>query len=498
MPKLIIQRRRLCYLSVILFFISIAAHSQGKRLIDLRRAATVDVVTKEKIAQVGIYNMDEILRFDPVTHHLNSRQITYDYEDPVIDKRIDRIFYDGKNQPAYLQSTSININGEVIAAIEQVWRDNNQIQGYQWTNYNGRQSASLYDDATDKYLPQTFELKWQPKFTYTAPTIGEIQDFDAGEYLKTLSAERSQGDGTVTIPDQTYSPDGKVEFTRQLFENKMVKQERVFDARGVLREYRYKEIYSDDYMYEEITYYDCKGEIIYFEATLYDDEDYEVEMIDLIFKDGKPVAGIRDVDDFDEEGPIEFRHFYNPNTQRFEPRFFDWEYDDYSFDMQDRLNPCNYPDYFSVGVRYILEDSYPERFGTIGGYASYTHMFGKHWGITGDVGLTVGSQFDNDYTKLNIVAGPTFFPCDYASFADPFSFNAHLYVGLSNITSKYNFMGNTDKNSESYFTSVIGIDGFYNFNKKLSVKAGANLNLNFQEGNTSKNYLFDLGVAYRF
>lgn len=497
MPKLTYHQRRRCYLSATLFFIAIIAYPQ-KRLVDVTRSSTIDAITKEEIQQYGVANMTEILKFTPETHHLNSRTVTYDYDDPVIDKRIDRIFYDGKNQPAYIQSTTLNITGEIISAIEQILRDKVQVQGYKWLNMGGSQSAYLYDIATDKYLPQTFEQKWQPKFTYIPPATTQIQNFDVSEYLKGLAAERAQTTGSVTLPDQTYSKDGKVEVNRHSETNKLVKEEKVFDARGVLREYRLREIYPDDYVYEEITYYNCEGDRIYFESTLYDDEDYEVEIVDIIYKNGKPVAGIRDVDDFDGDGPIEFRHFFNPVTQKFEPRIMDWDYDDYVFDMDDQLNPCDYPDYFMFGPRLILEDSYPERFSTYGGFVSYTHMLGKHWGITGDVGFTVGSQYDNDYSKINIMAGPTWFPCDMGSFSDPFSVNAHLYVGLFSITSKYSYQGNTNKNSENYFTGLIGIDGYYNLNPKLSIKVGANYNLNFQQGNTAKNYLFDAGVRIGF
>jgi hypothetical protein len=498
MPKLTIYHRQHCFLSAILFFTAIVTHSQGRHL-DITRSSTIDVVTKEEITQLGIGNMTEILRFAPNTHHLNSRVTTYDFDDPLIDKRTDKIFYDGKNQLAYVQAVTTNVSGETIAALEQVWKDKNLVQGYQWSNTSSNKYAYLYDEPTNKYLPQTFELNWQPKFIYIPPSPADIVDFDAAEYIRGLTNERAQVTGPSIMPDETYSSNGKSEINRRLEGTTRIKEEKIFDARGVLREYRYREVYPDDFVYEEITYYNCAGERIYFESTMYDDEDYEVELIDIIYKDGKPAGGIRDVDDYDEEGAIRFRQYYNPVSQRFEPRLMmDWEYDDYLFDLNEQRGPCDYPDYFSFGPRLILEDSYPERFSTIGGYASYTHMFGKHWGITGDLGLTVGSQFDNDYTKLNIMAGPTFFPCDHASFDDPFSVNAHLYVGLSSITSKYSNMGTDYKNSENYFTGLIGIDGFYNLNSKLSIKVGANYNLNFTEGNTSKNYLFDAGLAFRF
>ena len=476
--------------------------AQGKIFVDMKRSSTVDVVTKEKIEQFNFRNLEDVLRFDPVTHHLNSRVITYDFNDPVIDKRVDKIFYDGKNQPAYLQSVTTNISGVTIEAIEEVWRNKDLVQGYQWRNFAGDQWARLYDDASNKYVPYNFQPQWRPMFVYTPPMATDIQIIDPSKWKTELANERAMPDGTTTLPNNTYSDNGRSEFKRWRNGDTRIKEQKIYDARGVLREYYYSETYPDDYMYEEITYYDCRGERIYFESTWYDDEDYEIDMVDIIYKNGRPVAGIRDVDDWDEEGPYRFRQYFNPSSQQFEYLLSpEWKYRDYVFNLKDWDDPCDRPDhYITIGPRLILEDTEPERFSTIGGQLSYTYMLGNKLGITADVGVTTGKQFDWRYTKLNAVIGPTLYPFNCAQLDDPFSINAHLYVGLSQIKGKYSMGSISYSSSDNYFTGVAGVDGFYNFTPRFSIKAGANLNMNFGKkgGDNSYNYLFDLGGKYSF
>ena len=119
-------------------------------------------------------------------------------------------------------------------------------------------------------------------------------------------------------------------------------------------------------------------------------------------------------------------------------------------------------------------------------------------GISADLGLTKGSQFDNDYTKLNIMVGPTWYPCTKMNLDDPFSFSAHIFAGFSNITSKYTFNSMTTKTSEGSFSAMGGLDGYYNFNTKMAVRLSANYNINSKDGNTSNNYLFDAGLTFKF
>jgi hypothetical protein len=167
--------------------------------------------------------------------------------------------------------------------------------------------------------------------------------------------------------------------------------------------------------------------------------------------------------------------------------------------MDKSNDPCDYPDHsITIGPRIILEDSYPERFSTIGGFVNYTYVLNQHWGLSADVGYTAGSQFDQDYTKLNIMAGPTWYPCTKHNLDDPFSFYAHLLGGYSTITSKYSSGTMTQKSSDGSFSAMFGLNGQYNFNSKFGIRVSANYNMNFTEGNTSNNYLFDAGLGLKF
>jgi len=469
-----------------------------KQLVDIKRATSVDVVTKEQIEQFSFRNMEEILKFDPVNHHLNSRTITYDYNDPGIDKRVDKIFYDAQNNPSYLQSTTVNLNGIPVEAIEETWVNNRFVQGHSWGNINGKQWEDLYDSSgTGSTL--SFQGTWQPKYEYIPVSPLQIK-IDVSGWNKEVSDALAQPDGTITEPDHSYSPNGKAEIKRWKDGDVRVKEERVYDARGVLREYSYYEYYPDDFVYEETSYYNCRGEKIYFESTWYDDEDYEIEMIDIVYQDGKPAAGWRDTEDYDYVGQSRLRQYYNPATQQFEFLLWNaWKYNNYAFNLQDQDDPCDYPDdYFVVGPRLILEDSDPERFSTYGVFANYTALLNPHWGLSADAGFTVGKESDIKYTKINVMVGPTWFPCSRMDLDDPFSFSAHLFAGLSHVTSKYDFGGNAYSASGSSFAAMTGLDGYYNFSQKMGLRASANLNMNFASGNTTTNYLFDLGLRFSF
>ena len=82
-----------------------------KRLVDMQRTTSIDVITKEKLVEVRYSNMTDLLRLSPETNHVNSRTITYDFKTNTIDKRTDVIYYDAKNNPSYMLSTTTNISG---------------------------------------------------------------------------------------------------------------------------------------------------------------------------------------------------------------------------------------------------------------------------------------------------------------------------------------------------------------------------------------------------
>src|SRR5437868_309672 len=86
-------------LSTVLFFLLLHhnAVAQGK-LMEFSRSGSVDVITREKIEVIKSRNLEEILRFSPQTHHLNSAKIVYDYNEPGVDKNTETIYYDAQNE----------------------------------------------------------------------------------------------------------------------------------------------------------------------------------------------------------------------------------------------------------------------------------------------------------------------------------------------------------------------------------------------------------------
>ncbi|MFL5809967.1 MAG: hypothetical protein ACJ749_10635, partial [Flavisolibacter sp.] len=290
-----------------------------KRLVDMQRTSTVDVVTKEKIEELRTGNMIDVLRLSPGTNHVNSRTITYDFDNSAADKRTDKIYYDALNHPSYMLSTTTNDLGIPIEAVEELRINKDLDRGWYWGKNTANQWTEVYDNAKNKFVPTDFMAEWKPQLTYIPPDPSTIQVIDHSKWTADLVAERSQSDGSISLPDKTYSSTGKADIKRWKDGNVRIREEKIYDARGVVREYVYRELYPDDYVYEETSYYNCHGEPIYFESTWYDDEDFEIDMIDIVFKDGQPVAGMRDVDDFDPEmGPMQFRQFFNPQSMKFE------------------------------------------------------------------------------------------------------------------------------------------------------------------------------------
>ncbi|MGZ5255739.1 MAG: hypothetical protein ACXWCT_15130, partial [Flavitalea sp.] len=416
-------------ITVLCLLVYLIAIAQYKKRIDVTHSQSIEVVSSDKLQEFRVGNLTDVLRFDPKTHQLKSRTVTYDFPTGPIDKKIQMVQYDQRNQPAYTLVKTFDQSGSVITALEELRVNGDILKGQQW--FGDRKQAFLYNDARDRYETTTFNAQWQPAFVYTPPAITEINWQPNVALNQLINDIRIASPGQFTVADKTYSPDGKAEVSYSSGADMKVSEKKIYDARGVVREYHYRETYPDDYMYEEITYFDCEGIPVYFESTMYDDNDYEYKAIRMQFRNGQPEAGYYQVDDYDGE----FRQYYNPGTGQFEylPGD-DAAYMNYMFDMEEQFDPCDQPNHlFSFGPRIILEDSYPERFTTIGGYLQYTYMFNDKIGGTVDLGYTTGKQFDWQYNKLNILGGATYFPFDCLGLEDDFSLSVHALAGLSSL-----------------------------------------------------------------
>ena len=96
-----------------------------------------------------------------------------------------------------------------------------------------------------------------------------------------------------------------------------------------------------------------------------------------------------------------------------------------------------------------------------------------------------------DYTKLNILTGPTYVPFKCAALNDCCTFSVHALGGLLNLTSKYGTMSNTD----SYFNLAVGPRFEYNFTKKIGVGTQIDWNPVFPKSGCTISNNFSLALG---
>ena len=478
--------------ALLLFSFSQPAATQGRRL-SFERSSSIDVITKEKIETVKTANVVDILKFSPTTHHLDSRVTTYNLRGAVDKNRL-TVFYDGQNQADYIRSEYIDPSGVTIRGMEESFVDKVLKQGYKWDAK--QKSAETYNEATRKYDPFRFTPNWKPVINYTpvAPTI--IKPVDNSAWHMEVQDVIKKNNAVEAITKNSFGGRGEVAYIGH--DHMETTETKLYDAHGTLRQYIYREYYSDDWMYEEITDYDCDGYILYFESTLYDDWDYEISMVDIAFKDGKPVAGWRDVDDYDAD----FRQYYDPLTNQFE--YINDNNEDYAYyrwktGMEIADEPCDDFDYdwFFFGPSLISEDA-NKRFNTIGVEFTYTKFLSGEFGLTAASSITFGSQFNVDYTKINVFAGVTCMPFKGLKVADPLSVGLVLVAGLTSETDKYSQGNMSSKSSRSLPGGFLGLDVDYDISKKWGLQGMAGWNPAFPKGGVVSNYLLSAGLRYQF
>lgn len=167
---------------------------------------------------------------------------------------------------------------------------------------------------------------------------------------------------------------------------------------------------------------------------------------------------------------------------------------DSSAKTTENIGSTNFPhkDIF-IGFSLIREDNGSNGFNTYGGEFAYTRNLCRRGGITGDVGVNLGSFGTVDYTKINILAGGTYYPIRTAVPASDFSFSVHALAGLSNIRSNYG----SSSFSNSYFTMDVGGGFNYYFGDKTGVGLRIGYMPTFGKGNTSNNFRVGLGLDFR-
>ena len=422
-------------------------------------------------------------------------------------QRKDLIFFNNTGAPSYINSQTFNSNGEVTHAIERI-EVIKGVEKYEWNNLNGVISAIKFTDNNKNKETLTAPQTYLPY--YQAPVINfeGMMPIKNETWIDKIVKKISLGTFSETVGNNDYGKGGSAIHTFKPFEGfTEVETESIQfkDAKGVLRKEIYREYYKDGWMYEEATYYDCNGQKIHFDSSVYDEYGKEWEYMELEYLNGNPIAGYRDIADEDEEGYYEFREYYNPFKSRFEedplgdPAWSD--FDDFSFDNGKLDDPCCNFKRFQVyiGPSLIMEDySDDEKFNMWGVKAELTRFFSCKFGATLDLGYNFGNIQETDYSKLNLMGGLTWAPNEKWGLDKKFTFSVHALAGVQFLKSKYEYMGFSDEQKNTAFTAAVGPRLDFKLKDKLYVGAGAEYTPVFGENKTANNYRIFAGMRYDF
>lgn len=465
----------------------------------------VNVIGSEQLLEsrtFSIGNLTETILRSPKTHNVVQCTSQYDYRTAGGGLRTDHFYFDNQNNPAYLNSVTFDINSIPISVIEEIRSVNVIQQGYKWTNLPGLQSSYQYSIDTKQYKPVTFtadyKLQWKaPAYSDLSATVSNTM---WKEKINKILEKKTM---TESKADDTYGTGGTAEYKYKPFIGFNVEIETIQykDASGTLREEIYREYYSDGFMYEEVTYYDCNGKPVHFDSSMYDDYGDEYEYTEIEYKNGVAVTGYRDIEDEDEEGYYDYREYYNPLTGQFEQNRLgdgNWSYyQRFKYDLSS-LKTCggDYPrNQIFLAGSLLREDAKPG-FNLYGGLVDYTRFLNPKIGITADLRFNAGSMNSTKYNKLNFMAGITYVPLKDAGLDDRYTFSVHAMAGVLNLKSKYGMYSN----SQTLFNAVIGPRFDYNFCSGLGAGVQLELNPVFSKGggNTSYNFSSGIGVRYSF
>ncbi len=502
-----------CLLLLTFFFLFICqlGFSQKRpRLVqDVPRSVTT--ISADQIADVSgvsIGNLTEKIFRDQTTHAVIKKESVYNYSLSGLGQRKDLIYFDKTGEPSYINSQTLNSNGDIIEAIERI----EVIKGaetYTWRNTNGVINAIKYLDSEKNMETLTAPQTYQPYYQPPVITFAGMTPIRNEDWINNIMKKINLGTFSETLGNNDYGKGGSEFHNYKPFEGfKDVETETVQykDLNGVVRKEIYREYYRDGWMYEEVTYYDCNGKIIHFDSSVYDDYGDEWEYIEMEYIDGKPVAGYRDVADEDEEGYYKLREYYNPTQNRFERDplgdLAAWgKYDDFSFNSEELDDPCCNFKRFQVyiGPSLIMEDYYDdEKLNMWGVKAELTRYFSCKFGATLDVGYNFGNDEQNDYTKLNLLGGITWAPVEKWGLDKKLTFSVHALAGVQFLKSKYEYMGFSSEDKNTSFTAAVGPRLDFKLTDKLYVGAGAEYMPVFGEDKTANNYRFFAGMRYDF
>lgn len=189
---------------------------------------------------------------------------------------------------------------------------------------------------------------------------------------------------------------------------------------------------------------------------------------------------------YDEPGSREKKHKkYNKETQKYEP-VEKTNGQDNNEDKKDKPFDFDVTGFLFLGGSLINENSPAGRFNTYGGLVVYNRPINK-MGISAEAGINFGSDNNIDYTKVQVLAGISFFPkMNSDIFLSP-----HVLAGISHIKGEY---GMNSSFSSSSFCMAAGADVGMPVSRRCILNLRADYNPTFPKGGVKNNFRVSGGV----
>ena len=149
------------------------------------------------------------------------------------------------------------------------------------------------------------------------------------------------------------------------------------------------------------------------------------------------------------------------------------------------------PNQLALGFATIFEDSY-KRFNTYGPSIQFMHPVSDKIGLTGDVGIYLGSSQGVDYTKIQLYGGINLIP----PYQENIRFSPHFLLGATDISSKYTIGTFTSSSSSIGFSVLAGTNIVFPINHSNSLIARVDYNPGIGSGGLKNNFL--VGIGYDF
>jgi hypothetical protein len=133
-----------------------------------------------------------------------------------------------------------------------------------------------------------------------------------------------------------------------------------------------------------------------------------------------------------------------------------------------------------------------------GAMVNYSWFIDRRFGATLEIGYNRGSIQMNDYSKLNLMGGITYVPCNRVGLSSEFTVSVHALAGMQFLKSEYSFGNNSFSNTDNAFTLALGPRLDYKFSGSIGAGLGIDYNPVFTDNNTANNFRLSAGIRFDF